>query len=309
MGSHHQIGQYQVRLTHSNQFMKSTDFNYISPHTIEDALQILDQTEGEVKIISGGQSLMPILNYRLASPQLLMDLQGIPGLNQVNISASGTTLGARVRWVDIEAHTKLREAQPLLCAAIDHVAHYQIRNRGTVGGSLAHADPAAEMPGLAVALEGVIQLVGPKGTRRVDAHDFFLGQLSTCIASNEILMSIELPFWPKDRAWGFSEFSRRKGDFAMAGAAVWFDLDKSGAASNVHIGLIGTGEKPMRLVDAEAKLSGQRLSGHMVQDVAQECLGRMSFQSDIQASEKYRRALMVEMISKAFAQALQTLKD
>ncbi len=289
--------------------MKSTEFNYISPHTIEEALQILDQTDGEIKIISGGQSLMPILNYRLASPQLLLDLQGISGLNRVHISPSGTTLGARVRWVDIEEHPTLRESQPLLCAAIDHVAHYQIRNRGTVGGSLAHADPAAEMPGLAVALDGVINLLGPQGGRRINAVDFFLGQLSTALASNEILMDIEFPFWPKERAWGFSEFSRRKGDFAMAGAAVWFDFDSSGLASNVHIGLIGTGEKPMRLGTAEAKLNGQKLTENMIQDVAQECLGAMSFQSDIQASEKYRRALMVEMISKAFAQALHPLKD
>ena len=289
--------------------MKSTDFDYISPHTLQEALQILEQANGEVKIISGGQSLMPILNYRLASPRLLLDLQGIPGLNHVNISPSGTTLGARVRWVDIEEHPMLRASQPLLCAAIDHVAHYQIRNRGTVGGSLSHADPAAEMPGLAVALEGVINLVGPIGNRRVNAVDFFLGQLSTCMASNEILIDIELPFWPRERAWGFSEFSRRKGDFALAGAAVWFDLDKNATASNVHIGLIGTGEKPMRLISAEAKLNGQKLAEYMIQDVAKECLRAMRFQSDIHASEEYRRALMVEMISNAFAQALHPLKD
>jgi carbon-monoxide dehydrogenase medium subunit len=284
--------------------MKSTDFNYISPTSLEEAIQILDQHEGEVKIISGGQSLMPILNYRLASPQLLVDLQAIPSLSQVSITPSGTTLGARVRWVDIELHQGLRDAQPLLCAAIDHVAHYQIRNRGTVGGSLAHADPAAEMPGLAVALEGVLHLQGPQGLRHVKAVDFFLGQLSTSIASNEILVAIDLPFWPHDRRWGFTEFSRRKGDFALAGAAVWFDLSASGVASNVHIGLIGTGEKPMRLVSAEAKLNNQILSETLIQNVTLDCLSAMSFQGDIHASEKYRRALMLEMISKSFAQAL-----
>jgi aerobic carbon-monoxide dehydrogenase medium subunit len=287
--------------------MKSTNFDYICPSSLEEVIQILDQYQGEVKIISGGQSLMPILNYRLASPQLLVDLQGVADLNKVSISSEGTTLGARVRWVDIENHDGLRVSQPLLCAAIDHVAHYQIRNRGTVGGSLVHADPAAEMPGLAVALEGILNLHGPQGVRRVHAADFFLGQLSTSIENNEILVSIELPFWPQDRRWGFAEFSRRKGDFALAGAAVWFDLASDGHAMNVHIGLIGTGEKPMRLLSAESGLNGLTLTESMIESVVHQSLSAMSFQGDIHASEKYRRALMLEMVSKAFAQAMRPI--
>jgi len=289
--------------------MKSTEFNYATPNTLEEAVDILKRHEGDAKIIAGGQSLMPILNYRLASPQILVDLQAVSGLNEINISQSGTVLGARVRWVDIENHANLHHAQPLLCAAIDHVAHYQIRNRGTVGGSLAHADPSAEMPGLAVALDASITVIGPNGLRTIDAKDFFLGQLSTSITSSEIIVSIKLPSWPKERKWGFSEFSRRKGDFAMAGASVWYDLSTEGKALNVHIGLIGAGEKPIRLNQAEEKLEHKNLSPALIEEVVLACLASMNFQSDIHANEKYRRSLMGEMIAKAFSQASEILKN
>ena len=287
--------------------MKSTDFNYAVPHSLEEAIEILKLHDGEAKIIAGGQSLMPILNYRLASPQILVDLQAISGLSEIDISQSGTILGSRVRWVDIENHIALQQAQPLLCAAISHVAHYQIRNRGTVGGSLAHADPSAEMPGLAVALDASINVLGPDGQRSIDAKDFFLGQLSTSISSSEIIVSIELPFWPHERKWGFSEFARRKGDFAMAGAAVWYDLNAQGKALNVHIGLIGAGEKPIRLNQAEEKLEHQNLTPSLIEEAVLTSLASMSFQNDIHASEKYRRALMGEMIFKAFSQASEII--
>jgi aerobic carbon-monoxide dehydrogenase medium subunit len=287
--------------------MKSTEFDYAVPHSLEEAIKILQSYEGNAKIISGGQSLMPMLNYRLLSPDILVDLQAISGLNEIIVSQSGTKLGSRVRWVDIEKHSSLYLAQPLLCSAISHVAHYQIRNRGTVGGSLAHADPAAEMPGLAMVLDATIDVMGPEGIRTVQAKDFFLSQLSTSISPYEIIVSINLPFWPNDRKWGFSEFSRRKGDYAMAGAAVWYDLNSNGEAFNIHIGLIGVGEKPIRLSQAEDKLENKKLSQPLIEDVVIDCLAQISFQSDINANENYRRSLMSEMILNAFSQASFTV--
>jgi carbon-monoxide dehydrogenase medium subunit len=287
--------------------MKSTEFDYAVPHSLEEAIKILQSYEGNAKIISGGQSLMPMLNYRLLSPDILVDLQAISGLNEITVSQSGTKLGSRVRWVDIEKHSSLYLAQPLLCSAISHVAHYQIRNRGTVGGSLAHADPAAEMPGLAMVLDATIDVMGPEGIRTVQAKDFFLSQLSTSISPYEIIVTINLPFWPNDRKWGFSEFSRRKGDYAMAGAAVWYDLNSNGEAFNIHIGLIGVGEKPIRLSQAEDKLENKKLSQPLIEDVVIDCLAQISFQSDINANENYRRSLMSEMILNAFSQASFTV--
>jgi carbon-monoxide dehydrogenase medium subunit len=287
--------------------MKSTEFDYAVPHSLEEAIKILQNYAGNAKIISGGQSLMPMLNYRLLSPDILVDLQAISGLNEITVSQSGTTLGSRVRWVDIEKHSSLHLAQPLLCSAISHVAHYQIRNRGTVGGSLAHADPAAEMPGLAMVLDATIDVMGPEGIRTVQAKDFFLSQLSTSISPYEIIVKVNLPFWPNDRKWGFSEFSRRKGDYAMAGAAVWFDVNSHGEAFNIHIGLIGLGEKPIRLSQAEGKLENKSLSQPLIEDVVIDCLANVSFQSDINANENYRRSLMSEMILNAFSQASFTV--
>ena len=287
--------------------MKSTEFDYAVPHSLEEAIKILQNYAGNAKIISGGQSLMPMLNYRLLSPDILVDLQAISGLNEITVSQSGTTLGSRVRWVDIEKHSSLHLAQPLLCSAISHVAHYQIRNRGTVGGSLAHADPAAEMPGLAMVLDATIDVMGPEGIRTVQAKDFFLSQLSTSISPYEIIVKVNLPFWPNDRTWGFSEFSRRKGDYAMAGAAVWFDVNSHGEAFNIHIGLIGLGEKPIRLSQAEGKLENKSLSQPLIEDVVIDCLANISFQSDINANENYRRSLMSEMILNAFSQASFTV--
>ena len=287
--------------------MKSTEFDYAVPHSLEEAIKILQSYEGNAKIISGGQSLMPMLNYRLLSPDILVDLQAISGLNEITVSQSGTKLGSRVRWVDIEKHSSLYLAQPLLCSAISHVAHYQIRNRGTVGGSLAHADPAAEMPGLAMVLDATIDVMGPEGIRTVQAKDFFLSQLSTSISPYEIIVKVNLPFWPNDRKWGFSEFSRRKGDYAMAGAAVWFDVNSHGEAFNIHIGLIGLGEKPIRLSQAEDKLQNKKLSHPLIEDVVIDCLAQISFQSDINANENYRRSLMSEMILNAFSQASFTV--
>src|SRR5262249_14427906 len=149
----------------------------------------------------------------------------IAGLERIEISSRGVELGARVRWIDIERDTRLASACPLLSAAIAQVAHYQIRFRGTVGGSLVHADPAAEMPRVAVTCDAEIDLLGPEGVRTVKAANFFRGPLETAIKSNEILCRVRLPAWPPRRRWAFEEFSRRKGDFALAGALVFYDVD------------------------------------------------------------------------------------
>src|SRR6516165_1249546 len=157
--------------------MKLAAFDYASPATIEEAVALLASRSGNAKIISGGQSLVPMLAFRLAAPELLVDLKQLQGLNRIDIAEDGVRLGAKVRWCEIERNERLKGAHPLLVEAIRHVAHYQIRNRGTVGGSLAHADPAAEMPGIAITSEAELMIVGPKGKRIDKASDFFKGSL------------------------------------------------------------------------------------------------------------------------------------
>ena len=203
--------------------MKLPPFDYACPASIAEAVALLAAHDGEAKPLAGGQSLVPMLAFRVAAPALLVDLRKIAVLRQIKIAADGVTLGAMVRWRDILEDEGLRAAHPLLVAAVEHVAHYQIRNRGTVGGSLAHADPAAELPGIAVTCEAKIAAIGPAGERVIAAADFFQGPLTTALRPDEIITEIRFPAWPARRRFGFTEFARRRGDFALAAAALFYD--------------------------------------------------------------------------------------
>ena len=173
--------------------MKPPAFEYAAPSTIDEAVKLLASSAGNAKVISGGQSLMPMLAFRLAAPDLLVDLKRLSGLNQIAIGSDGVRLGAKVRWCDIEADERLRQHHPLLAKAIEHVAHYQVRNRGTVGGSLAHADPAADLPAVAVALDASFVIAGADGRRTVPAAEFFEGVFSTAIGEDELLVEVRVP--------------------------------------------------------------------------------------------------------------------
>ncbi len=235
--------------------MKLPPFDYACPTTLPEAIELL-ASHDDAKAIAGGQSLVPMLAFRLAQPSLLVDLRKLADLRGIRISDAGVTLGAMVRWRDIEEDERLETAHPLLKAAISHVAHYQIRNRGTVGGSIAHADPAAEMPGIAMTCDAEIAVVGKSGAHVIQAADFFQGALTTALTTDEIIVEIRLPAWPAGRRWGFQEFARRRGDFAMAAAAVFYDQDERGKARNAHVGVIGVSDRPLRLTAVEDVLNG-----------------------------------------------------
>lgn len=283
--------------------MKPPRFEYAAPASVAEAVALLASRGGGAKPISGGQSLMPLLAFRLAAPEILVDLKRIPGLDRIDIGAAGVTLGAKVRWVDIEKDGRLAAAHPLLAEAIRHVAHYQIRNRGTVGGSVAHADPAAEMPGIVAACDAEIVAAGPNGERRIKAADYFLGPLQTTLAADELITAVHLPAWPKGRRWGFLEFSRRKGDFAMAGVAVFYDPDGAGKAANAHIGVIGMGDKPRRLPKAEAALNGKSVDAATIEAVAKVAAAEVDPSGDIHAGPEYRRALVGTLLERALKKA------
>jgi carbon-monoxide dehydrogenase medium subunit len=283
--------------------MKLPAFNYACPATLSEAVALLASHDGDAKAIAGGQSLVPMLAFRVASPSLLVDLRKLPGLDQIKITGAGVHLGALVRWRDIEDDARLRQAHPLLAAAIKHVAHYQIRNRGTVGGSVAHADPAAEMPGIVLTCEAAIAATGKSGSRLIPADAFFQGALTTALAPDEIITEIRFPAWPTGRRFGFEEFALRRGDFALAAAAVFYDQDAGGRATNAHVGVIGVGDRPVRLATVEATLNGARIDAAVIARAEAAASAAVDPQDDIHASAAYRRSLVGTMVERALASA------
>jgi CO/xanthine dehydrogenase FAD-binding subunit len=283
--------------------MKLPPLEYACPATLSEAVALLASRDGDAKAIAGGQSLMPMLAFRMAAPTLLVDLRKVPELKEIKISSDGVRLGAMVRWRDIEDDGRLASAHPLLQAAVAHVAHYQIRNRGTIGGSVAHADPAAEIPGIVVTCEARIAVTGTSGAREISAAEFFVGPMMTVLAPDEIITEIRFPIWPARRRWGFEEFSRRRGDFALAGAAVFYDLDAGGKASNAHVGVIGVGDRPRRLPEVEAVLNGRAIDAAAIERAAEITSATVDAQDDIHAGAAYRRSLAGTMVERALARA------
>jgi len=283
--------------------MKLPSFDYACPTTITEAIALLATHGGEAKPIAGGQSLVPMLAFRLTAPMLLVDLRKLSELRHIKIADAGVTLGAMVRWRDILNEPALRQAQPLLVAAVEHIAHYQIRNRGTVGGSLAHADPAAELPGIAVTCAADIVARGGAGSRVIAAADFFRGALITALQPDEIVTEIRFPAWPRQRRYGFREFARRRGDFALAAAAVTFD-EVEQKFRNVRVGAIGVGDRPIRLGAAERALEGGAMTQAAIASCAAAAAAAADPADDIHASGAYRKTLIEVMVERALRDAV-----
>jgi aerobic carbon-monoxide dehydrogenase medium subunit len=283
--------------------MKLPSFDYACPATIAEAVALLAAHRGEAKLIAGGQSLVPMLAFRLAAPTLLVDLRKLSELSQITITAADVTLGAMVRWRDILQDPRLRQAHPLLVAAVEHIAHYQIRNRGTVGGSLAHADPAAELPGIVVTCEADIVVRGSAQSRVIAAGDFFRGALTTALQPDEIVTEIRFPAWPRQRRYGFREFARRRGDFALAAAAVTFEQAEQ-KFRNVCIGAIGVADRAIRLAAAERVLEGSEMTDVAVAESAVAASAATDPADDIHASGAYRKTLIGVMVERALRDAV-----
>jgi carbon-monoxide dehydrogenase medium subunit len=283
--------------------MKLPSFDYACPATIAEAVALLAAHRGEAKPIAGGQSLVPMLAFRLAAPTLLVDLRKLSELRQITITDAVVTLGAMVRWRDILQDPRLRQAHPLLVAAVEHIAHYQIRNRGTVGGSLAHADPAAELPGIVVTCEADIVVRGSAQSRVIAAGDFFRGALTTALQPDEIVTEIRFPAWPRQRRYGFREFARRRGDFALAAAAVTFEQAEQ-KFRNVGIGAIGVADRAIRLAAAERVLEGREVTDVAIAESAAAASAATDPADDIHASGAYRKTLIGVMVERALRDAV-----
>jgi carbon-monoxide dehydrogenase medium subunit len=285
--------------------MKAAAFDYVAPRTLDDALAALTRFGDDAKLLAGGQSLAPVLALRLASPAVLIDLNRVKGLGTLDIGADGTAVaGAMVRSRTLELSPELARAQPLIHAAMPWVAHVQIRNRGTLGGSLAHADPSAELPAVAMACNAMMTLSSVRGQRQVGADDFFQGLFTTALAPDEILTSIRFPAWTSTRRHGFIELARRHGDYAIVGVALSVQTDAADCVSDARVVLFGAADTPMRARAVEAALVGGRAGSALAAEAARAAAVGLDARSDHQASADYRRELAQVLTRRALEQAL-----
>ena len=233
--------------------MKPAPFAYAKARSVEDAIKLLGQADA--RLLAGGQSLMATLNMRLSAPKLLIDLNGIGGLSGISVKDGWVEIGALTRHVEIERSSDIAKHAPLIALAVPHIGHAAIRNRGTIGGSIAFADPAAELPACLLALAGEVEIAGSKGTRTVKADDFFKGLFETALGPSDVLTAVRVPAAVKDARIGFAEFARRHGDYAMVGLAASAKSDGKGL-SDVRLAYFGVGATPLRAKKAEAALAG-----------------------------------------------------
>lgn len=284
--------------------MKPAPFKYFAPTSVHECLDLLRQYGDEAKLLAGGQSLVPLMNFRLVQPSVIIDLNRVSELNYVRYdNAKALYVGAMTRQRTLELDPKLREANPLLVEAASYIGHFQIRNRGTVGGSVAHADPAGELPAVLLALEGSIKVIGHRGDRVIAASQFFRGPLMTDLAPDEVLAEIQLPAWEKRAGWAVLEIARRHGDFALVGVACWLTTDSEGVITRCSAALFGVSTTPV-LVSA-SPLIGTRASEADIARVAEFIADELKPNSDIHASREYRKHLARVLVKRGFALAYE----
>lgn len=263
---------------------------------------MLSTHRGDCKVLAGGQSLVPMLNFRLLSPSKLVDINGIKSLEFIEETEDGgLRVGALSRHYQTMTSPVIRARFPVLSEAMRHVAHLAIRNRGTIGGSLSHADPSAELPLMAVLLDATLTLSGPNGTRDVPAHEFFSGALTTVLDEDELMTEVALP--PANTAgWSFQEYAPRAGDFALAAVGVMLSSE-NGRATNSKIAVAGVGETPMRIVEAETALNGRAIDPVALADVIAAVRANVTPPHDLHASADYRLHLIGGLTGRAIEDA------
>jgi CO/xanthine dehydrogenase FAD-binding subunit len=288
--------------------LKPADFQYHRPGNVEEALSLLKEFGKESKILAGGQSLVPLMNFRLAQPDHLIDINFIDGLDYVRSEKGVIRIGCLARQAAVLDSPLVKERCPLLAEALTYVGYEQIRNRGTFCGSLAHADPAAELPAVLLALDGFVTVRNLTTKREVAACDFFKSYLTTFLFNDEMVLEAAIPETPPGAGWSFTEFARRFGDFAIVGVAVLLvrDQEKIGDA---RIALTGVGDKPWREPRVEQMLVGQKASVDVFGKIAVEIAARINPGSDIHASESYRRSLAMVLTRRALNDAWQKAQN
>jgi carbon-monoxide dehydrogenase medium subunit len=283
--------------------VKPAPFAYEAPSDVRDVVALLRNHGAKARLLAGGQSLMPVLNFRLGRPSLLIDLNRVAGLSFIEDRGGHLAIGAMTRESEIEDSPLIRRHAPLLFEATRHIGHRAIRNRGTIGGSLSHADPAAEYPAAALALDATMVVLGHRGERRIAAAAFFDGALTTTIAEDEMLVRIELPKAAAGGGAAFAEIARRAGDFALAGVGAVVTLAGE-AVADVRLAACGAGPGPMRLRRAEQALRSAGLGEVGVRTAARAAMAEVEPATDIHASADYRRRLVGVMTARAITDAV-----
>jgi aerobic carbon-monoxide dehydrogenase medium subunit len=282
--------------------MKAADFAYARATSVDDAIALLAAHGDRARLLSGGQSLLPALNLRLVSPELIIDIGGIAELRGVAVTGSTVRIGALTRHVDLQRSPEIAAHAPLLKDAIAHVAHPAIRNRGTIGGSLAHADPAAELPACMLALDASLVVRSKSGERRIAAVDFFQGIFQTALSAEELLVAIELPISRYNSAHYFHEFARRNGDYAIAGLAAQARVD-GGTFTQLQLAYFAVGDRPV-LVAAAKRLMAQVVTPALVSEASEALGDELHPQDDQQASGAMRRHLARVLLLRCIAMLL-----
>src|SRR5919109_3950945 len=283
--------------------MKPAPFSLFRPKSLNEALNLLRSHGDEAKVLAGGQSLVPLMNFRLAQPRWLVDLNAVEGLSEIKIEDRTLTLGTMVRQRDVEQSLAIAERLPILREAIEQVGYPAIRNRGTVGGSLVHADPAAELPLLSVALDAQFHLRSGDASRSVTAKDFYQGYLLTDIAADELLVATDFHLPPADCGWCCTEIARRHGDFAIVAVAVLLGCGQDQKIDFARIAVGGAGPAPLRVMAAEEALVGERPGPEIFRRAGDIAAQAVEPPDDIHASSSYRRHLTGVLVRRALSVA------
>jgi CO/xanthine dehydrogenase FAD-binding subunit len=283
--------------------MKPPPFDYMDPRSLDEAVGLLAEHGEDGKILAGGQSLVPLLNFRLAQPSVIVDVNRVVELSYLRRRDGRLRIGAMCRQTRLEQSPVAREGWGLLGDALALIAHPQIRNRGTVGGSAAHADPAAELPVAFSALEAQFTARSSRGERVLDADEFFVTHLTTALEPDELLVEVEVPPVAEGTGHAFTEYSRRHGDFALGGAAVLYTKNGDGSCTDARIAMLGAADTPLRAREAEAALRGQKLDDDVAAEAAKLAARDIEPTGDIHGSSSYRKRLIEAMVRRALLQA------
>jgi carbon-monoxide dehydrogenase medium subunit len=285
--------------------VKPAPFEYHAPSTTADAAKLLAELGEGAKVLAGGQSLIPLLALRLTGFDHLVDVGRIAELSGIERRGDALWIGAATTQAAVEASAEVESAVPLLAKATPLIGHFQIRSRGTLGGSIAHADPAAEYPAVALALDARIDVVSAKGSRPIEGRDFFTGLWSTSMEPDEVLVGVSFPIWDGSSGFAVEEFARRHGDFAIAGAAIGVQLDGGDRIRRCAVGLFGLGSTPERASAAEAELIGRAVAEVAPEEVGRLALAKLaSIPSDLHGSARYRERVGAEIVARAWSRAI-----
>ncbi|MGA9534073.1 MAG: xanthine dehydrogenase family protein subunit M [Anaerolineales bacterium] len=285
--------------------MKPASFEYHAPTSLEEALSLIADSHGDSKLLAGGQSLVPAMNFRIMQPAVLVDLNPIESMDYIKTDdEGGLRIGAMTRQAQVESDPNVAESAPLLHEAMPLIAHRQIRNRGTIGGSLVHADPAAELPVVAVTLGAEMVIHGQSGERSVSADSFFQGMFTTDVQPDEILTEIRFPPQPAGSGWSFQELARRAGDYAMAGVAVLVSLDDEGVCQRARVVYLNVGDGPTDATQAASILIGERGTPDLFEAAAEKAAADEIFPyGNVHASVDYQQHLARVLTVRALSQA------